>query len=320
MRQWLASLLVLAGFIAASETLAADLPPRVIASGEVSGYYFPSAGALCRVLNKERPGGKGCVVLPSSGSAANLAALRSGEADLAIVQARAAALALQGREPFKTDGPFQDLKALASLHGESVLLLTRQEAGIRTVADLKGKRVNLGRQGSFQRGMATAVLESQGVSEGDLATVVELDLDDQAVELCEGNIDAAFFSGVHPMAEALEAIEECDAWAVPVELKSSEAFLKRSPWYSPTTIRKGTYASLKDDLPTLQMKALIVTTDRLPADEAKAILKAMHANFGAFTRLHPVLKGLSKAATAREGFSIPRHEGAEKFYAETDLK
>lgn len=299
---------------------AAEPRPLVIASGEVTGYYFPVAGALCRVLNKERPWGVGCAVMPSSGSAANVASLRSGEADLAILQSRAAQLAAQGRDGFKEAGPFADMRAILSLHGETVLILARQGAGIKSVADFKGKRVNLGRPGSFQRSMAEAVLEASGLTEGDLSPAVELDLSDQGVELCEGNIDAAFFTGVHPMSEALAAIDECDAVPVPIPVKSVEASLKRASWLSPAFIRKGSYEGLKEDLPSLQVRAVLVGSTRLAPEDVHAILKAVHTNFGAFTRLHPVLKGLSKQGTAKEGLTVKLHDGAEKFYAETNLK
>lgn len=306
--------------VAAVPNAGAEQRPLVIASGEVTGYYFPAAGAVCRVLNKERPQGRGCAVMPSSGSAANVASLRSGEADLAILQARAAQMAVQGREGFKDQGPFADLRAIMSLHGETVLVLARQGSGIKGLSDLKGKRVNLGRPGSFQRGMAEAVIEAAGLTEGDLSPAVELDLSDQAVELCEGNIDAAFFTGVHPMAEAQAAVDECDAVAIPVSLKGAESFLKRAPWFSHTVIRKGTYDSLKEDLASVQIKAVLVGTSRLSADDVQAILKALHANFGSFIRLHPVLKGLTKSTTAKEGLTIKPHDGADKFYTETNLK
>jgi TRAP transporter TAXI family solute receptor len=317
---WMAAAAVMTMTGVSLPVSAADQRPLVIASGEVTGYYFPAAGALCRVLNKERPRGVGCAVLPSSGSAANVAALRSGEADLAILQSRAASFAVQGREGFKESGPYGDLRAILSLHGEAVLVLARQGAGIKSLSDLRGKRVNLGRSGSFQRSMAEAVIEAGGLTEGDLSPAVELDISDQAVELCEGNIDAAFFTGIHPMSEAQAAVDECDAVPIAIPVKSVEAHQKRSPWFSPATIRKGTYESLKEDLPSLQVRAILVGTTRLASEDVHAILKAVHTNFGAFTRLHPVLKGLSKSTTAKDGLTIKLHDGAEKFYAETNLK
>lgn len=312
-------MLVATGF-ASIPAWAEAVRPVLIGSGEVTGYYYPAAGALCRVLNKEAPGGQACAVLPSSGSAANLAALRAGTAELAVVQAQAAEFAHAGGGPFKEAGPFAQLRAIMSLPGESVLVLARQGAGIETLADLKGKRVNLGRPGSFQRTMAEATLEAAGLSEGDLAPAVELELSEQTPELCEGNIDAAIYTGFHPMPEAEMAVGECDAQPIAIKSKTLEAFLKRHAWVTHASVRKGSYDGLKDDVASLQVRALLVSTTSTSADAVHEWLKAIHGNFSALTHLHPVLRGLTKADSARDGISIPLHDGADKFYGEAGLK
>ncbi|MBC7951957.1 MAG: TAXI family TRAP transporter solute-binding subunit [Rhodospirillaceae bacterium] len=302
-----------------AQTGAAERHTLVIGSGEVTGYYFPAAGALCRVVNKDRPHGTSCAVAPSSGSAANVAALKSGEVDFAILQSRAALLATNGGEGFKDMGPTPELRAVMSLHGEAVAVMARQGSGIETLADLKGKRVNLGRPGSFQRAMAEMVLEAAGLSEGDLSPAVELDLAEEATALCEGNIDAAFFTGIHPMPEAAVAVDECNSMPIPIKAKNLDAYMKRNAWLSRTVIRQGTYEGPKDDIPSLQLKAVLATTTRVPVEDVYDVVKAVQANFPAFTRLHPVLKGLTKAETAKDGIVIKMHEGAEKFYGEAGL-
>lgn len=315
----LAALVAMAS-VAGAAAQGAERRTLMIGSGEVTGYYFPAAGALCRVINKERPRGMGCAVVPSSGSAANVAALKAGEEDLALLQSRAAHLAVAGGEGFKESGASPDLRAVMSLHGEAVVVLARQGAGVESLADLKGKRVNLGRPGSFQRSMAETVLEAAGLSEGELSPAVELDLAEQATELCEGNIDVAFFTGIHPMEQVEAAIDECNAVLVPVKAKALETTIKRAPWLSRASIKRGTYAGMKDDVPSLQLRAVLAATTRMPAEDVHDLLKAVHANFGAFARLHPVLKGLTKGETAKDGLTLKLHDGAEKFYGETGLK
>lgn len=310
-----AAVVVLAG----GPALAEQERPALVGSGEVTGYYYPMAGALCRVINKEA-GGAACAVVASSGSSANLAALRAGTVDLAMVQARAAQLAAAGTGPFKEAGPFAELRAVMSLPGESVLVLARQGAGISSMADLKGKRVNLGRPGSFQRGMAEAALEASGLSEGDLAPAVELELSEQTPELCEGNIDVAFYSGYQPMAEASMAMDECDAQPVQIKTKTLESYLKAHSWLTRSNIRAGTYGGQRDDIASVQVRALLVTTERSGADTVRGWLKAVHGNFSALTHLHPSLRGLSKGESAKDGMSVKLHPGADAFYGETGLK
>ena len=309
---WLAMMAVSASAPAAEATERRTL---VIAGGEVTGYYFPVAGAICRVINKDHPHGMSCAVMPSSGSAANLALLRSGEADLAMVQSRAAQQAFAGEDAFKEAGPMPDLRALMALHGEVSVVLTRPGAGIEQLGDLKGKRVNLGRPGSFQRVMAEAVIDASGLSQGDLSVLVELDVSEQAAELCQGNIDAAVFTGVHPMAEVQTVVEECGATLVSIRSKSTDSFLRRVPAMSRFTIKGGTYEGQKEDVAGLGLKTLLVT-NRLSSEEVTDVVKTVWSNFATFTRLHPVLRGLSKADASRDGIPLKMHEGAEKAHGE----
>lgn len=294
---------------------AAERKTLVIAGGEVTGYYFPVAGAICRVINKDRPHGMTCAVMPSSGSAANLALLRSGDADLALVQSRAAQQAAAGEEGFKDAGPMPDLRALMALHGEVSVVVTRPGSGIEQLGDLKGKRVNLGRPGSFQRAMAETVLDASGLSQGDLSVLVELDLSEQAAELCQGNIDAAVFTGVHPMAEVQTVVEECGATLVSIRSKSMDSFLRRSPAVARFALKGGTYEGQKEDVAGIGLKTLLVSNG-LSSDQVSDVVKAVWSNFGNFTRLHPVLRGLSKSDASREGIPIKMHEGAEKVHGE----
>jgi TRAP transporter TAXI family solute receptor len=304
---------VLAGLALAHPAGAAERRTLIIAGGEVTGYYFPVAGALCRVINKDHPLGLGCAVMPSSGSAANLAALKAGDADLALVQARAAQMASIGAEGFKESGPMPDLRAVMPLHGEVSVVVARPGSGIEHLGDLKGKRVNLGRPGSFQRTMAETVIDASGLSQGDLSVLVELDLTEQAAELCQGNIDAAVFTGIHPMPEVQTAVEECGASLVQIRSKSMDSFFKKIPWVARFVIKGGTYDGQKEDVAAIGLKTLLVAT-KLPAEEVAAVARTVWANFGALTKLHPALKGLSK--NDRDGIPIRLHEGVEKAPAE----
>ena len=295
---------------------AADRPaPLVIAAGEVAGFYYPTAGALCRVLNKDKVQGRTCLVQPTTGSSANITAIGAGDAELGLVQSRAAMLAAGSGEGFQ-GVPVRNLRAVLSLYGEAVLVMVRPEAQIVQLADLKGKRVNLGKVGSFQRAMADTLLSAAKLSEGDLAQVVELDLDAQAQALCDGNLDAAFFSGVHPMTEVMGAIDQCGAVPLSIPTTVIQASEAKQPWLSKLVIPGNAYDGIKDDVTTMAVRTLLVTTEQAPSDQIYDLVKAIHGNFGAFTRQHPVLANLNKEDTAKAGVAIPLHDGARRFFAE----
>ena len=313
------ALLAVAGFPVLADPPAAKPAPKgvpvIIAAGEVAGYYYPVAGALCRVINKDHPLGRTCVVQPTSGSSANLTALAGGDTELALVQSRAAMLAAGSGEGYQGT-PVPELRAVMSLYGESILIMVRPEAGITVMGDLRGKRVNLGKPGSFQRAMSDALLSAAGLSEGDFAQVVELDAEGQANALCEGNLDAAFFSGVHPMSEVVGAIDQCGATPIPIPAVTIAQGEQRMPFLSKTVIPASIYEGVKDDIPTLSVRTLLVTTTRVPSETIYELLKAVHANFASLIRLTPVLSNLSRNDTAKAGIAIPLHDGARRYFTE----
>ena len=206
-----------------------------------------------------------------------------------------------------------------STPGEVSVVVTRPGSGIEQLGDLKGKRVNLGRPGSFQRAMAETVLDASGLSQGDLSVLVELDLSEQAAELCQGNIDAAVFTGVHPMAEVQTVVEECGATLVSIRSKSMESFLRRSPAVARFAIKGGTYEGQREDVAGIGLKTLLVSNG-LSSDVVSDVVKAVWSNFTNFTRLHPVLRGLSKGDASREGIPLKMQEGAEKVHGEGGMR
>lgn len=311
----------LACLLVAPLPAAAEPPPSqtvILGSGEASGLYYPLAGAICRLVNKGREHhGLRCLVEPSAGSGANLTALRSGDIDLAIVQSRAQMEAFQGTGAFAELGAFADLRSLASLHGETVVLLAGKDVDLKTLADLKGKKASLGRPKTFQRLMAEAALSAAGLTSTDLAATLELDMAEQKAALCGGQINAAFFSGLHPLAVVQEAITECEAQVVNLsELATPEA-LAKVPFLAAQTLAADTYAGVDADLTSLAMKATLVTTTKLGEDAAYAIVEAIAKDFDRLRAMHPQLQHLDRDGLGRAALTAPLHSGAERFYSGT---
>lgn len=294
--------------------------PLVIATGEVTGFYFPVGGALCRILGREaEKDGLRCLVEPTAGNAANLALLKQGKTDMAILQSRVLQQARSGEGAFADQGAFPGLRAVAALHGEPLVMLVAKSAKIKSLADLKGKRVNLGRPQSFQRLMAETTLAAAGLAAADLAAVREIDLDDQAAALCDGRTDVAFFTGIHPMAAVQRALADCDAQVLDLSSEAIQMALAREPFLSAFVLPAETYPAIGKDIPTIAMKAVLATTDSLPAATAEKVARALADSFSAFTDLHPVLRGARRDGLAKDGIAVPLHSGAEKFYREAGL-
>lgn len=292
----------------------------VIATGEVSGFYFPVGGAVCRVVSRDLDKhGLRCLVEPTSGNAVNLAQLRQSEVDMAVVQSRALFQARVGQGPFAEQGAFPALRAIASLHSEPILVLVAKSAKIHSLADLKGKRVNLGLPQSFQRMMAETLLGAVDLKPSDLASATEIDLEQQPVALCDGRLDAAFFTGIHPMMSAEQALEECGVEALNLKGAAVQEAIARNPYLAEHVIAAETYPGVDVDITTVAMKAVLATTSALPDDIAAQVAKALVDTFPAFAEQTTALRGSTRAGLARDGLAIPLHPGAERVYHEAGL-
>jgi TRAP transporter TAXI family solute receptor len=286
----------------------------------VSGFYYPVGGAVCRILSRDADKvGPRCLVEPTSGNAANVSQLRKGDVDLAVMQSRAVAQARSGEGPFADQGAFPALRAVAALHSEPVLVLVAKSAKIRSLADLKGKKVNLGRPQSFQRMMAEATLAAAGLAVSDLGTALEIDFDQQPVGLCDGRLEAAFFTGIHPMTTAEQALEECGVEALNLKGPMLQEAVNRNPYLATSVIAAETYPGIETDTTTIAMKAVLVTTSSLPESSAAQVAKGLADNFRAFVDQSPALRGSTRDGLARDGIAIPLHPGAEKAYREAGV-
>ncbi|HVI49937.1 MAG TPA: TAXI family TRAP transporter solute-binding subunit [Candidatus Sulfotelmatobacter sp.] len=291
-----------------------------VGSGEVGGAYYPEAGAVCRMVNRDRAQhGVHCLVEATSGSAANLAALRSGDLQLALVQSHTLADAIAGKGAFAKDGPNADLRSLLSLHGEPVAVLLGANAKIKTPADLKGKRINLGHPGSYQRLLADAVMAAEGIKPQDLGAALEMDSTKSVKALCDNRLDAAIITGIHPIAEIQEGLDDCGVTLLPLKDAAIDAYLKANPDFAKLAIPGDDYQGLNENVPTIGLRAVLVASKSLPDDDAYAIVKAVAGDTGPFSAMHPVLAPLNRKQMAREALVAPLHDGALRYFKENGL-
>jgi len=146
-----------------------------IGTGGVTGVYYPTGGAICRLVNKGRKEhGIRCSVESTGGSVYNLNTIRAGELDMGVAQSDWQYHAYNGTSKFEEQGPNKDLRAVFSVHAEPFTVVARKDSGIKHFNDLKGKRVNIGNPGSGQRGTMEAVMAAKGWTKDDFALASEL--------------------------------------------------------------------------------------------------------------------------------------------------
>ncbi len=292
-----------------------------IGTGGVTGVYYPTGGAISRMINKKsKEYGIKATVESTAGSVYNINAVLSGDLEFGIAQSDRQYQAYHGLAEWKKAGPQKKLRAIFSIHPESITLIASTKSGIKTLADLKGKRVNIGNPGSGQLQNSKDVLSAAGIPLS--AIHVEQAKAVEAPSLLQDErIDAFFYTVGHPNGNIKEATSgRIRVRIIPIEGPGIDALLKKYPYYAKTIIPVKFYprAENKEDVPSIGVKATFVTSADLDPDIVYAITKEVFENFEEFKKLHPAYSVLTKEDMLK-GLSAPIHEGALRYYRESGL-
>ena len=214
-----------------------------IGTGGVTGVYYAAGGAICRLVNKDRAKHNiRCSVESTGGSVFNINTIKAGELDLGVAQSDVQYNAAKGEGQFK-DGPFKELRAVMSLHPEPFTVLARKEANVKSFADFKGKRFNVGNPGSGTRASMEELLGAMGWKLSDFSLASELKADEHGPALCDGKIDGFFYGVGHPSANIQDPTTVCGAKLVSLtgpavdKLVEGEALLRLRHHSRPISIR-----------------------------------------------------------------------------------
>jgi TRAP transporter TAXI family solute receptor len=307
--------------VSSSLALAQEQRFVTIGTGVVTGLYYPVGGAICRLVNRSRAQHNiRCAVEATDGSVFNLTALRGGEMEMAIVQSDWQYHAYKGTARFRDDGPFKGLRSVLGLHGEPFTVVARAGAGIETFQDLKGKRVNIGPDGSGGRVMLDSVLKAMSWTVLDFSLASELPAPEQTNALCGNRVDAIVMAGGHPSGAVQEAASTCSVTLVNVSGRAIQRLIDDSPWLASTIIPGGLYPGVPKDTETFGVKATLVSSASVDADIVYEVVKTVFESLGEFKVLHPALQGLEKATMVKDGLAAPLHEGAKRYFKEAGLR
>ena len=292
-----------------------------IGTGGVTGVYYPTGGAICRLVNKDRKShGIRCSVESTGGSVYNLNTIRSGELEFGVAQSDWQYHSYNGTSRFEDAGAYKDLRAMFSVHPEPFTVVAREGSGIENFEDLKGKRVNVGNPGSGQRATMEIAMEAMGWTMDDFSLASELKSAEQSQALCDNKIDAFVFTVGHPSGSIQEATTTCNAQLVNVKNAQIEELVSDKPYYSFATIPGGMYNANEDDTVTFGVRATFVTSADVSDKVAYTVAKAVFDNFDQFKQLHPAFQVLKKDEMVSQSLSAPIHDGAMEYYKEAGLK
>ena len=291
-----------------------------IGTGGVTGVYYPTGGAICRLVNKDRKShGIRCSVESTGGSVYNLNTIQVGELDMGVAQSDWQHHAYHGTSRFEGN-PNKDLRSVFSVHAEPFTVVARRDSGIKQFSDLKGKRVNIGNPGSGQRGTMEVLMQAHGWNKDDFKLASELKSSEQSQALCDNKVDAIVFTVGHPNGSIKEATTSCDTVIVPVTGPEVDMLVADNDYYRFATIPGGMYHSNPADVQTFGVGATFVSSTNTPSKTIYTVVKAVFDNLHKFRRFHPAFAHLNKEQMISDGLSAPLHEGAIKYYKEAGLQ
>lgn len=285
-----------------------------IGTGGVTGVYYPAGGAVQRLVNAGRSAhGVRVGVESTAGSVFNLNALEAGELQMGVVQSD-----WQFHSYHGGDSTFPDandrLRSVFAMHPEPLTVVARADSGVRTLADIPGKRVNVGNPGSGARGTFEVLMAALGWTTADFSQVSELAAGEQSQALCDNNFDVMPFTVGHPSGTIQEATTSCAAVIVDVSGPEVEALVAENPYYSMATVPGGMYRGTDEDVQTFGVRATVVSSADVAPYAVCQVVRAVFDNFEAFQRLHPAFANLVASDMVDQGLSAPMHEGAVAYF------
>jgi hypothetical protein len=329
-KKLLAYVLVLGLFCGLGTAVAQEMSFFRIGTGGTGGTYYPIGGLIAHCISNP-PGSRPCeeggscgvpglvaIAQAANGSVANINAIKSGVLESGFSQSDVAYWAYTGTGIFENKGAVTDLRALANLYPETIHLVARKGAGIKSVKDLKGKRVSLDEPGSGTLVDARIILEGYGLTEKDIEP--EYIKPNPAIDKIKDNqLDAFFIVAGYPTGSVVELASSVGGELVPIDGPEAEAIIGKYGFFAKDVIPAGTYDGIGETASLSVGAQLVVSakvdmqliydiTKALWNEKSRALLDAGHAKGKMITK-----------ENALNGVGIPLHPGAEKYYKEAGL-
>ena len=292
-------------------SVSADL---TVGTGGESGTYYLYTGMVGQVVGENS--NVKLTIVSTGGSKDNLVSMDAGMYDLATVQSDVMTYAYNGTNSFAESGALSDFRVLCGLYPETIQFVTT-DSSIKTIADLKGKKVCVGDVGSGTYFNTVDILAAYGMTIDDVSAVYQ-SFADSTESLLDGKIDAAVTTAGAPTPSITQLAQSKSIYVISIDDEHMTKLLADCPWYAKIVLPAGTYEGFDEDATTVTVKATLICTADTPDDVAYTIVKTIFDNKDAITALHE--KGSYLDFTfATEGIAVPFAKGAAAFFAENGI-
>ena len=283
-------------------------------TGGTAGTYYAYGGILGNQIKTST--GITINVVSTDGSKANILGINAGNYQLATVQSDVMAYAAAGTRSFETEGALDSFRVIGGLYAEALQLVT-MDPEIKSVADLKGKKVSIGAAGSGVYFNAMDVLAAAGLTEADIIPQYQ-SFGDSADALKDRKIDAAFIVAGAPTPAIQELCTSATAYLVPIDGDIADKLMAASPYYTSYKIPAGTYNGQTTDVTTVTVKATLIVSTSADEEAVYNVTKAIFDNIDTITAAHAKGAELS-LDNATSGMTAPFHAGAAKYFKEKGI-
>ena len=316
MKRFLAILTVLAVVLVAFAACGGgNALTMTMGTGGTQGTYYAYGGILGNHLKTTT--GVTVNVVSTDGSKANILGIDTGNYQLGTVQSDVMAYAAEGSRTFEAEGAIDSFRVIGGLYAEAVQLITMDPA-IKSVADLKGKKVSIGAAGSGVYFNAIDILAAAGLTEEDIKPQYQ-SFGDSADALKDGKIDAAFIVAGAPTPAIQELCTSAEAYLVPIDGAVAEKLMETSPYYTVYEVPAETYKGQAEAVKTVTVKATLIVSASASEDDVYNITKAIFDNVDVITAAHAKGAELS-IENATDGMTAPFHAGAARYFAEKGVE
>ncbi len=283
-------------------------------TGSPGGVYYPLGGGMAVIIEKTVEGVR-CAAESTGASVENSRLVGLRETDMGMVMGSVAYKATKGLDPFKKK---YDLVALFQMYPAPEHIVTTKQSGIKSIADLKGKKVSIDVPGSGCSTQAKAILEEYGYDlEKDLK-IANLSQTESVQALKDGIVDAVFFNFAYPASAVMDLAATRDIVLIPLEESLVDMLIKKYPYYLKLTIPGGTYSDVDEDVLCLGDSNVMIANKKMKKAVAYKVTRAIFENAStgkyALTNIHPIAAQLTPANALNS--PIPLHPGAKKYFKE----
>ena len=286
-----------------------------VLTGGTSGVYYPMGVALSQIYTKAMPDAK-VSVQATKASAENLNLLQAGRGEIAFTLGDSLSDAWKGDEEAGFKTPLKKLRNVAAIYPNYIQIVAAADSGIKTLADLKGKRLAVGAPKSGTELNSRAILKAAGMSYKDLGKVEYLPFGESIELMKNRQLDASLISaglGVAAIRDLAASVKMVIV-TIPADLVPKIG----DPAYEAAVIPAKTYDGQNAEVATVKVQNFLVTHEGVSADTVYKMTKSMFDNLDTLYASHAAAKAITKA-DAPKGSPIPLHPGAEKYYREAGL-